>query len=69
MPVAAAELVEGKKWAGLLACKDAVEIMGGIYDWGWSAVIDTTGGTKLVTGRVPDDVPEYIDAMTLALLR
>ncbi|NQS89940.1 DJ-1/PfpI family protein [Patescibacteria group bacterium] len=64
IPVSAAGLVEGKKIAGCLAVKDAVTIMGGIYNWDWSAVIDG----RIVTGRVPDDVPEFIDAMTEALL-
>ena len=65
IPMAAADLVEGKKIAAWLASKDAVEIMGGIYNWDWSAVIDG----RIVTGRVPDDVPEYIDAMTEALFQ
>jgi hypothetical protein len=39
--------------------------MGGTYSFEWSAVIDG----RVVTGRVPDDVPEFMDAMTLALLR
>lgn len=64
IPIAAADLVEGKKIAAWLASKDAVEIMGGMYSWDWSAVVDG----RIVTGRVPDDVPEFIDAMTEALL-
>lgn len=63
--LAAAGLLEGKKSAGWLACKDAVPIMGGTYSFDWSAVIDG----RIVTGRVPDDVPEFMDAMTEALLR
>lgn len=63
--LAAAGLLEGKKSAGWLACKDAVPIMGGTYSFAWSAVIDG----RVVTGRVPDDVPEFMDAMTEALLR
>ena len=64
IPLAAADLVEGKKIAGWLACKDAVNIMGGIHNWDWSAVIDG----QIVTGRVPNDIPEFIDAITEALL-
>ena len=64
IPVAAADLVKGKKTTGWLACKDALEIMGGVYNWDWSAVVDG----RIVTGRVPDDVPEFIDAVTVALL-
>lgn len=63
--LAAAGLLEGKKSAGWLACKDAVSIMGGVYSFEWSAVIDG----RIVTGRVPDDVPEFMDAMTEALLQ
>ncbi len=65
IPLAAADLVKGKKIAGWLACKDAVGIMGGSYNSDWSAVIDG----RIVTGRVPTDVPEFLDAITEALLR
>jgi len=65
IPVAAADLVKGRKIAGWLACKDAIRIMGGTHNWDWSAVIDG----QLVSGRVPDDVPEFLDAITEALLR
>jgi protease I len=64
IPVAAADLVRGKKCAGWLACEPSVKIMGGTYNWDWSAVIDG----RIVTGRVPMDVPEFVDAMTEALL-
>lgn len=65
IPLAAADLVKGKKIAGWLACKDAVRIMGGTYNSDWSAVIDG----QIVTGRVPADVPEFLDAVTQSLLR
>ncbi|NIR14776.1 MAG: protease, partial [Desulfobacterales bacterium] len=65
IPVAAADLVRGKKCAGWLACEPSIKIMGGDYSWDWSAVIDG----RIVTGRVPMDVPEFVDAMTEALLR
>jgi protease I len=65
IPVAAADLVRGKKCAGWLACEPSIKIMGGEYSWDWSAVIDG----QLVSGRVPMDVPEFVDAMTEALLR
>jgi putative intracellular protease/amidase len=55
----AADLVEGRKIAGWLACKEPVNIMGGIHNWDWSAVIDG----QIVTGRVPNDIPEFIDAI------
>lgn len=62
---AAADLVRGKRVTGCAQVKSAVSIMGGIYNQEWSSVIDGT----LVTGRVPTDVPEFVDAVTLALLR
>lgn len=65
IPLAAADLVKGKKVAGYAACKDAVRIMGGTYNSDWSAVIDG----RIVTGRVPGDLPEFLDAATEALLR
>jgi len=65
IPAAAADLVRGKKVAGWLACEPSIKIMGGEYSWDWSAVIDG----RLVSGRVPMDVPEFVDAMTEALLR
>jgi protease I len=65
IPLAAADLVKGRKVTGWLACKDAVRIMGGTYNADWSAVIDG----QIVTGRVPADLPEFLDAATEALLR
>ena len=62
---AAADIVRGKKIAGWLAVKDDVTTMGGIYSYDWPAMIDG----NLVTGRVPDDVPEFIDALTEAILK
>jgi protease I len=65
IPVAAADLVQGKHLAGVGACKDAVTIMGGTHSGDWSAVVDG----RIVSGRVPVDVPEFLDAITLALLK
>ena len=64
IPMAAADLVEGKHLAGVGACNDAVTIMGGAHSGDWSAVIDG----QIVSGRVPVDVPEFLDAITTALL-
>lgn len=64
IPVAAADLVEGKMLAGVGACNDAVTIMGGTHSEEWSAVVDG----RIVSGRVPVDVPEFLDAVTLSLL-
>lgn len=64
IPLAAADLVAGKRIAGFAACKDAVTIMGGTYDGNWSAVVDGA----IVTGRVPSDIPEFLDAVTYRVL-
>ena len=64
IPLAAADLVDGKRIAGFAASKDAVRIMGGTYDGDWSAVVDG----RIVTGRVPSDIPEFLDAVTLRLM-
>ena len=61
--LAAADLVAGRRIAGFTACRDDVITMGGHYDFGWPAMIDG----NIVTGRVPDDVPEFVDAITDAL--
>jgi putative intracellular protease/amidase len=62
--VAAAGLVQGKKITGWLASKDAVVSMGGHFDDSWSASMDGNH----VSGRLTPDLPEFIDAITLALL-
>ena len=62
--VAAADLVKNKTITGWLACKDAVRIMGGNYNFNYSAVIDG----QIVTGRLPGDLPEFLDAVTTAIL-
>ncbi|MCX5919162.1 MAG: DJ-1/PfpI family protein [Deltaproteobacteria bacterium] len=65
IPVAAADLVKGKKLTGWLASEDAVNIMGGKFMPEWAAAIDG----QIVSGRTPPEVPEFVDAMTEALLR
>ena len=65
IPIAAADLVQGKKLTGWLASKDSVEIMGGEFNPDeWAAVIDG----QLVTGRTPPEIPEFLDAISVALL-
>ncbi|UCF92227.1 MAG: DJ-1/PfpI family protein [Desulfobacterales bacterium] len=64
IPVAAADLVQGKKVAGWQASQDSVNIMGGEYNGAWAAVIDG----KHVSGRTPPEIPEFLDAITVALL-
>jgi protease I len=64
IPPARAGIVQGKHSAGWMAVEDSVKIMGGIYNWDWSAVIDG----NYVSGRVPMDAPEFIDAITTRLL-
>ena len=61
--LAAADLVKGKKVTGWLASKDSVEIMGGEFNTEWAAVIDGS----VVTGRTPPELPEFIDAISIAL--
>jgi protease I len=65
IPVAAASILQGKKSAGWMAVKDSVEAMGGEYSWDWAAVVDG----NVITGRIPPDAPEFVDAMTMSLLR
>ena len=64
IPVAAADLVKGKKLTGWLASEDAVNIMGGKFMPDWAAAIDG----QIVSGRTPPEVPEFVDAITAALL-
>jgi putative intracellular protease/amidase len=64
IPVAAAGLIEGRKVTGWQAAKDAVEIMGGEYNQEWAAVVDGNH----VSGRTPPEIPEFVDAVTAALL-
>ena len=63
--LAAADLVKGKKLTGWLASKDPVEIMGGEFKpQQWAAAIDG----RIVSGRTPSEMPEFIDAITIAVL-
>ncbi len=64
IPLAKAGLLKGKKVAGWLACYDSIQIMGGTHLTDAAAVIDG----RIVTGQTPPQVPEYVDAMTEALL-
>ena len=64
IPVATADIMQGKKSAGWLAVKDSVVAMGGEFNWNWAAVVDG----NVVTGRTPPEVPEFVDAMTTRLL-
>jgi protease I len=64
IPVAAADLIAGKKVAGWQASQDSVNIMGGEYNEQWAAVVDG----RHVSGRTPPEIPEYVDAVTVALL-
>ena len=64
IPLSAADLVKGRRIAGVGACGEHVSIMGGTFEPDCSAIVDG----PFVTGRVPKDVPEFIDAITYALL-
>ena len=54
--LAAADLVDGRRIAGFTACRDDVITMGARYDFAWPAMIDGN--------IVPDEVPEFVDAVT-----
>jgi protease I len=65
IPVAAADLVRDKKITGWLACKDAVTSMGGEFNADWAVALDGNH----VSGRTTPELPEFIDAITVSLLR
>jgi len=65
IPVAAADILNGKNSAGWLAVQDSVTMMGGTFHADWAAAIEG----NVVTGRTPPEVPEFVDAITEALLR
>jgi putative intracellular protease/amidase len=65
IPVSAADLIAGKKVTGWQASRDSVVIMGGEYSDKWAAVVDG----RHVSGRTPPEIPEYVDAITVALLK
>jgi protease I len=65
IPVAAADLIAGQKVTGWEASKDSVDIMGGEFDNQYAAIIDG----RQVSGRTPPEIPEYVDAVTVALLK
>ena len=65
MCLAAADMVKGKKITGWLAARDSVEIMGGEFKPGeWAAAIDG----RIVSARTPPEIPEFLDAIAVALL-
>jgi putative intracellular protease/amidase len=64
IPVAAAGLVEGKCITGWIASRDAVTAMGGEFNADWAVAYDQNH----VSGRTTPELPEFIDAITLALL-
>jgi len=65
IPLAAADLINEKKVTGWQACKDSVEIMGGEFRAEkWAAAIYD----QIVTGRTPPEIPEFLDAISVALL-
>ncbi len=64
IPLSAAGIVQDKQLAGVDAVRDHVLIMGGTFRPEVSAMIDGS----IVSGRVPPDVPEFLDVMTIALI-
>ena len=65
IPVSAADLVQGKKITGWLASKDAVTSMGVEFNANWTVALDDNH----VSGRITPELPEFIDAITVALLK
>lgn len=66
IPLAEAGMVLGRHLTGWLASRDAVEIMGGVFeDQRSAAIIDG----PIITGRTPAEVPEFVDAISVALLK
>ncbi|MEE2945764.1 MAG: DJ-1/PfpI family protein [Pseudomonadota bacterium] len=66
IPLAEAGLVSGRHLTGWEASRDSVEIMGGSFDCNEAAAL--VDG-RIVTGRTPAEIPEFIDAISVALLR
>jgi hypothetical protein len=64
IPVAAADLVQGKRVRGWVASRDAVTAMVGIFNADWAVALDRNH----VSGRTTPELPEWIDAITAALL-
>lgn len=64
IPLAAADLIKGRRMTGWDACNPSVTIMGGICETSWAAAIDG----PIVTGKTPPEVPEFVDAISLAML-
>ena len=66
IPLAQADVVAGKWLTGWEASRDPVEIMGGRFECDAdAAVIDG----NIITGRTPAEVPEFVDAVSVYLLR
>lgn len=65
IPVAAAGLAEGKRMAGWDAVEPSVRIMGGTFEPDWAAAVDG----RIVSGKIPPHAPEFVDAISLSLLR
>jgi protease I len=65
LAASASDIVKGKKCAGWICNADPITIMGGEFDFDWAATWD---GKNFVSGRVPCDVPQFLDFITAALL-
>ncbi len=63
--VAAAGIVEGRKSTGWISCVPGFEAQGGEFCADWSATVDH----NIVSGRTTPELPEFVDAMTIGLLR
>ena len=63
--VAAAGIIEGRKSTGWVSCIPGFEARGGEFCADWSATVDG----NIVSGRTTPELPEFVDAMTVGLLR
>jgi len=62
--VAAADIVKNRKATGWLSSNPAFTAMGGQFSAEWAATIDG----NLVSGKTTPELPEFMDAITVALL-
>ncbi|MBI9108825.1 MAG: DJ-1/PfpI family protein [Spirochaetales bacterium] len=63
--IAAAGIAENRKSTGWISCTDAFTSQGGDFCADWSATIDN----NIVSGRTTPELPEFIDAISIGLLR
>ncbi len=62
---AAAGIIKNRKSTGWISCVPGFEAGGGEFCADWSATVDQ----NIVSGRTTPELPEFVDAMTVGLLR